>query len=240
MQGSGNHGRNNNDSPLPNGVSNLVPSTAPKQSTHSFIAPTSIPIKKTPDITEIIGEGRKEKKELLLNTLNPDFQKAPLVAEEQKSRKAENEEDNMVRNDEKTFLLLREEKVADGGLPPDVGRGDTDFPTHWRTMFDHVFTSVPTIYIPLKESLPEMENNIIKVTVKNDIQKEHFEAKTREVLEFLRTHYDEQIEDIIVETNEQIETKKIIYDVKEKLQNFKEQNPEIDDFLQILELKIKD
>jgi hypothetical protein len=38
-----------------------------------------------------------------------------------------------------------------------------------------------------------------------------------------------------------LKTKKtIIYDVKEKLQNFKEQNPEIEDFLQILELKIKD
>ena len=116
----------------------------------------------------------------------------------------------------------------------------SDFPTQWRAMFEHVFISVPTIYFSLKETLPEIENNIIKVIVKNEIQKEHFEAKTREVLEFLRTHFDEKIEDVIVETNEQLETKKIIYDVKEKLQNFKEQNPEIEDFMQILDLKIKD
>ena len=155
-----------------------------------------------------------------------------------------------------------EEKVADGGEPPDDGRGESqevagqarndeentahrsplteDFPTHWRTMFERIFASVPTIYIPLKETLPQIENNIIKVSVKNDVQKEHFEAKTREVLEFLRTHFNEQIEDIVVETNELLETKKIIYDVKDKLQNFKEQNAEFEDFLQILDLKIKD
>jgi hypothetical protein len=78
------------------------------------------------------------------------------------------------------------------------------------------------------------------VVVKNDIQKEHFESKTREVLAFLRTNYDEQIEDIRVETNEKLETKKIIYDIKDKLQNFKEQNEEFEDFLHILDLKIKD
>jgi len=209
-------------------MSNLVPSTTPQQSSRGFVAPSSMPIKKTPDITEIIGEGRKEK-----------------------------EEDNMVRNDEKTFLLLSEEKVADGDLPPSDGRGDkdfssssaavvppsectSDFPTHWRTLFNHVFSSVPTIYIPLKETLPEIENNIIKVIVKNDVQKEHFEAKIREVLEYLRTHFDEKLEDVVVESNELLETKKVIYDVKEKLQNFKEQNPEIEDFMKILELKIKD
>jgi hypothetical protein len=122
------------------------------------------------------------------------------------------------------------------------GRGSLyeNFNESWRTMFNQVFASVPTIYIPFKESLPEIENNIIKVTVLNDVQKEHFEAKTREVLEFLRSNFDEQIEDIVVKTNEQLETKKIIYDVREKLQNFKEQNPDIDDFIQILELKIKD
>ena len=60
------------------------------------------------------------------------------------------------------------------------------------------------------------------------------------MLAYLRTHFDEKIEDIVVKTNEQLETKKIIYDVKDKLQNFKEQNPEFDDFIQILDLKIKE
>ena len=121
------------------------------------------------------------------------------------------------------------------------GQGNApDFPTHWRTMLAQVFASIPIIFHSLKETLPEIKDNIIHVVVKNTLQKEHFEAKTREALAFLRTHFDEKIEDIIVEANEQLETKKIIYDVKDKLQNFKEQNVEFDDFIQILDLKIKD
>jgi len=169
----------------------LVPSTAPQQSTRGFVAPTSVPIKKTPNITDIIEVRREEG--------------------ESGRKKVENEEIEK----------------------------HTEFSSSWQTMFNQVFASVPTIYIPLKDSIPEINNNIIKVIVKNDVQKEHFEAKIREVLEFLRTHYDEKIEDVTVESNEKLVTKKIIYDVKDKLQNFKEQNEEFEDFLQILDLAIK-
>ena len=197
-------------------MSNLVPSTTPQQSARGFVSPTSMPIRKTPDITDIIGETKKNEP-LIIN--NEPLVNQPL-------------DQHLEPNENLTVLPSYDLTVSPAAT--------SDFPTHWRTLFNQVFASVPTIYIPLKESLPEIENNIIKVTVKNDIQKEHFEAKTREVLEFLRTHFDEKIEDVIVETNEQLETKKIIYDVKEKLQNFKEQNPEIEDFMQILDLKIKD
>jgi len=245
-----------------------VPSTTPQQSTRGFVAPSSAPIKKTPDIGDIIGEREKGEKEqgegtkarMGESTKEEDRmevdEKSPSNFEgvsgeagrgslyENKPTEAKPQPNEGIagqaRNDGEKFLLLSEEKVADGGSPPDDGRGDNDFPTHWHTMFNHIFHSVPTIYIPLKETLPKIENNIIKVTVKNEVQKEHFEAKIRDVLEFLRTHFNEQIEEIIVEANEQLETKKIIYDVKDKLQNFKEQNAEFEDFLQILDLKIKD
>jgi hypothetical protein len=196
-----------------------VPSTTPQQSVRGFVSPSSMPIKKTPDITDICGEQLAVSGNGAESNVGATF----TVAQEQK---AENDVGA-------TFTVAQEPAHHTPHTAP-------DFPTHWHTMFNQVFASVPTIYIPLKESLPEIENNIIKVTVKNDVQKEHFEAKTREVLEFLRTHFDEQIEDIVVETNEKLETKKIIYDVKEKLQNFKEQNSEIEDFIQILDLKIKD
>ena len=182
-----------------------MPSTTPQQSVRGFVAPTSMPIKKTPDITEVTGERYEVTGVPIPHTSHPT-------------------------------------PHTPNPLPHTLNPTPVtpDFPTHWRAMFNHVFASVPTIYIPLKETLPEIENNIVKVIVKNEVQKEHFEAKIRDVLEYLRTHFDEKVEDIVVEANEQLETKKIIYDVKEKLQNFKEQNPEIDDFLQILELKIKD
>ncbi|MCL2168201.1 MAG: hypothetical protein FWH59_03640 [Lentimicrobiaceae bacterium] len=198
MRASGNHGRNNTDPSPPGGISALTPSTTPQQSTRSFVAPSAMPIKKTPDITDIIGEQKKEE-------LNTPLTSQPSTLNSQPS-------------------TLNSE----------------DFSSHWRAMFEQVFAAIPIIYHPLKESLPEIENNIIKVIVKNKIQKEHFEAKTREVLEYLRINFDEKIEDVIVETDEKMETKKIIYDVKDKLQNFKEQNEEFEDFMQILDMKIKD
>ena len=177
-----------------------------------FVVPASVPVKKTPDITDII-EVRDAGYEV---------------------RGTSNLEPRTSNLEPRTSHLAppTSHPVPRTPLP--------EFSSSWRSMFEQVFASVPTIYFSLKESLPEIENNIIKVVVKNVIQKEHFEAKTREVLEFLRTHYDERIEDIVVETNELLETKKIIYDVKDKLQNFKEQNEEFEEFLQILDLKIKD
>jgi hypothetical protein len=234
------------------GAGNLVPSTAPQQSTRGFVAPAAVPIKKTPDITDIIGEsaeGRRQKaeSETVESTLAVDQ-----IEREKENKEGEMEKEGGRIETEEKFLLLSEEQVAASGtdsvpspnsdchLMTEEVKETPDFPTVWRTMFTQIFSSVPTIYIPLKETLPQIENNIIKISVKNEIQKEHFEAKARDVIAYLRTHFDEKIEDVIVETNEQLETKKIIYDVKDKLQNFKEQNAEFDDFIQILDLKIKD
>jgi hypothetical protein len=184
-----------------------VVSTAPQQSSRPFVAPSSMPIKKTPDITDIIGEGRMQ-----------------------------STESDSISSKVQEFKSLIEESETENPEP----ETQTNFQTQWKELFEKIFASVPTIYFSLKDSLPEIENNIIKVTVKNEVQKEHFEAKIREVLEFLRIHYDEKVEDVVVVANEKLEVKKIIYDVKDKLQNFKEQNAEFDEFLQILDLKIKD
>ena len=158
-----------------------------------------------------------------------------LKMENGECEKAEKPKTSVIENEENNFPVLQS-----SALPVSEKDTPANFPEHWHAMFEKVFASVPTVFFTLKENVPEIENNIIKFVVKNKIQKEHFEAKTREALEYLRTHFDEQIEDIVVETNEQLETKKIIYDVKDKLQNFKEQNEEFEDFIQILELKIKD
>ena len=212
------------------GIVGLIPSTTPQQSSRGFIAPTSIPIKKTPSISDIIGERNTQNKvsdERREVSVSDNREEVPIV--EMQPVAPMEQEKKSIEVEEKSPAKVEEVPEKQGS-----------FSTHWHTMFQQVFASVPTIYFPLKETLPQIENNIITVTVKNDIQKEHFEAKTREVLEYLRTHYDEKIEDIVVVTNEKLETKKIIYDVKDKLQNFKEQNEEFEEFLQILDLKIKD
>ena len=168
------------------------------------------PIKKTPDIIDIVkergDEGMKEKGD--------------------KEMREKEKEDEEVK------------EIEDNGVRE---KGIEEFAFCWKTMFNLVFENVPTIYLPFKESIPQIENHIITFIVKNEIQKEHFEAKKREVLEYLRIHYDEKIEDIVVEIDEQLlDTKKIIYDAKDKYQNFKEQNEEFETSIQILELTIKD
>jgi hypothetical protein len=222
MQASGNHGRNNTDPP-PLEASQLVPSTTPQQSTRGFVAPSSVPVKRTPDITDIIGESRKQKAE----------------SNDEMIRQLDNE---MIKGEgtESESEKIETDLSSNHLIPSSSNHLIPDFPAAWHTAFNNIFSSIPTIYIPLKETLPQLENNIITVNVKNDIQKEHFEAKAREMLAYLRTQFDEKIEDIVVKTNELLETKKIIYDVKDKLQNFKEQNVEFDDFIQILDLKIKE
>ena len=220
LQASGNHGRSSAE-PAPLGINNLVASVTPQQSTRGFVAPAAAPVKKTPDISDIrLSDMRLSDYQICDNSTSKNLTSDNLTS------------DNPISDNPISDNLTSDNPTSDNLT--------SDFPEQWRTMFEQVFASVPTIYIPLKELLPVVENNIIKVVVKNDIQKEHFEAKTREVLAFLRTHYNEQIEDIVVETNEKLETKKIIYDVKDKLQNFKEQNEEFEDFLHILDLKIKD
>ena len=260
MPVSGNHGRSSADTP-PSGTGNLVPSTTPQQSTLKFVAPSSAPIKKTPDITDIIGEGVKEGRSegvrergsegVKENGIDSASQITNLIPQTDNLTpqtdnfisQADNfisQTDNLTSSPPHSLTPSLPHSLTSSLLHSFTPSLSADFSTHWQTMFHQIFASVPTIYIPLKETLPQIENKKIKVSVKNEIQKEHFEAKTREVLAYLRTHFDEQIEDIIVETNEQFETKKIIYDVKDKLQNFKEQNIEFDDFVQILDLKIKD
>jgi hypothetical protein len=226
------------------GVGNLVPDTAPQQSTRGFVAPAAMPVKRTPDITDIIGEkGEKEKgeKDKWANGGMDESAKSPPLAGagggDEKMRRLD---DAMINNKEEQSSSNHLIPTSSNHLTVLHSYDLTVFNDHWRAMFEQVFASVPTVFFTLKDSLPEIENNIIKFVVKNEIQKDHFESKTREALEYLRTHFNEEIEDIVVETNEKLETKKIIYDVKDKLQNFKEQNEEFEDFIQILELKIKD
>jgi hypothetical protein len=116
----------------------------------------------------------------------------------------------------------------------------SEFSTLWNTMLTAVFQSIPTIYYPLKNIIPELKDNTIHLLVVNTIQKEHFENKKREVLEYLNQHAPNIIEDIIVTADEKAETKKIIYTQEDKYQNFTEQNSNFQEFLQILNLKIID
>lgn len=111
-----------------------------------------------------------------------------------------------------------------------------DFATKWHEMFEQVFANIPSIYFPYREYTPELKDNLIYFKVNNEIQKENIETQKREILEFLRNNFDNAIEDLVITSDQTFIPKKIIYDQKDKFENFSEENPNFVDFVKILNL----
>lgn len=122
-----------------------------------------------------------------------------------------------------------------------ISSTDEKFKEAWGTMFELLFREIATIYYPLKGMVPTIEHNIIRVKVKNESMKENFESRIRLALEYLRNNYDPRIDDIQVEVDVQTETvNKVIYDTQDKMNDLKKENPDLPDFLKILNLSAKD
>ena len=64
--------------------------------------------------------------------------------------------------------------------------------------------------------------------------------RKRAVLEYWRSHFTINVDDIEIVTNEHLETKKMIYSSEDKMQNLAEQNAAFPDFLRELNFRIKD
>ena len=202
----------------------VLPSSAPQQSERSFISPSSVPIKKTPRIDDLLVDKPLPVKHDTLHSSEETVEKQNV-----ESAKETVEKQNVESSVETVEKQNVESKIQ-----------NTELPQLWNMMLQSVFQSIPTIYYPLKDIVPQVKDNVIYLVVKNAIQKEHFENKRREVFEYLNQHASFKVEDIIITVDELVETKKIIYDQDDKIKNFTEQNPEFQDFLQILDLKIKD
>jgi len=118
---------------------------------------------------------------------------------------------------------------------------DEKFKDAWGTMFELLFREIATIYYPLKGMVPTIQQNVIQVKVKNEMMKENFESRIRLALEYLRNNYDPRIDNINVEVDAQTEaTAKVIYDTQDKMNDLRSQNPDLPDFLKILNLSAKD
>ena len=107
-------------------------------------------------------------------------------------------------------------------------------------MLDLIFAKVPTILFPLKDKTPILKDNILITKVKNNIQSEHFEYKKRDVLAYFRNNFDPKIDDITVVIDTHMDSKKIIYDTKDKIEFLQNKNPQISNFIDILNLTVKE
>ena len=109
----------------------------------------------------------------------------------------------------------------------------------WVKTVDAIFQKKPAFYHQLRDYLPRYENDIIYVDVENDFQKNQLEMSKRAMLEFWRNNFQLNVNDIEFVIHEH-ERKKVIYTSEDKVENMLEQNPELKDFLQVLNFRIKD
>ena len=109
----------------------------------------------------------------------------------------------------------------------------------WTRMVDAIFQKKPAFYHQLRDYPPRYENDTIYVDVENDFQKNQLEMSKRAMLEFWRNQFKLNVNDIEFVIHEH-EKKKVIYTSEDKVNNMLEQNPELKDFLQVLNFRIKD
>ena len=109
---------------------------------------------------------------------------------------------------------------------------------HWNTMLDIVFADHPSVQSPLRNMPPKIDGNIMKIRVSSSIQQKTLEQQKRDMLEYFRNNYREDIDDIEVEVDVAVETKKVIYGNEDRLDYQRKQNQALDDFLETLNLKL--
>lgn len=123
--------------------------------------------------------------------------------------------------------------------PADPNEDPEAFQQFWETMVESIFADVPTLHEPLKHYPPIRKDNVLIVHVKNDIQQNDFKLRSHQVLSYLVKNWDENLESVKVELDMDMETKKYILDDNDKIQGLREQNPDIVDFMKILNLRIR-
>ncbi len=200
-------------------------SDKPQVSSQIFVNPGPPPIRNIPSIKEVL-EPRAQRP-----AQNPE------PAQEVKQEPVE------TPNEEPAIVPKLEDTIPEEPKPKDAVAAETqneDFETCWRTMFEEIFSSVHMIYHPLKDQVPAFEDGIIKVEVLNDFQKEQYEMRKRAILEYWRSHFKINVDDIEIVINDNMETKKIIYSAEDKVENMMEQNPKLADFLRELNFRIRD
>jgi hypothetical protein len=226
-QQSGNHG-GNEQTAAPLRMEQII-STVPQQSGRSF-APPAQPVKKSPSIKDLIHDPAIhaitvpvpdsqpiEKKEISASEISADFE---II---------ENKDVNSEKKSE-IFNLTAATELSESSV---------SLETIWINMVDFIFSK--TAFAPtFKTYIPEYQNNIITVKLINAWQKEEFGKKMRECLSYLRSHWNEKIEDILLEVNEEQKTKGQLFDTQSKINRLQEENEELIDFLRIMNLRPKD
>ena len=116
---------------------------------------------------------------------------------------------------------------------------DALFLQKWNDMISIVFNKVPTLQAPLKHYTPVIKDFVIHLTLKNEFQIEDFASKKSDVLQYMRNNFDERINDVETKMDKQEETHNYILTEDDILMELKRENPDFNDFIKALNLRIK-
>jgi len=263
---SGNHGRENNGTQPSPGITPNIGVGKPQLAQTGFVVPQSISAKQTVSIKNVISDPPTPTTSVKQEEVKIDSNKEDVQPETPQDKSVEspipsNVEEKLydtkvinapiTENNETPTSLSTEEKIITLDFEkeslPDLTtennegiENEAKLAEHWNIMLDLIFAKVPTILFPLKDQTPIFKDNILITKVKNNIQSEHFESKKRDVLAYFRNNFDPKIDDITVVIDTQMESKKIIYDTKDKIEFLQNKNPQISNFIDILNLTVKE
>ena len=198
------------------------------------------PIKPLPSIKEVVAQTRNLAQPAITE---PVTQPGAVETQNLASPQPETvETQNLASPQPETVETVTEPETAETQnlASPQPTSDDTEsFEDCWKKMVDAIFQKKPAFYHQLHDYLPKYEQDVITVDVENDFQKNQLEMSKRAMLEFWRNHFRLNVDEIEFVIHEH-EKKKVIYTSEDKVQNMLEQNPELKDFLQVLNFRIKD
>lgn len=230
--------------------------------------PVTVPVKKTPKISDVLQDPVLVSSSSMTEAIEQSQENAenPTLPVDQADAASQEEADADVPNSENPIAddkqeisevsedqekstgteamdtpVETEEPAGGDGANQALSSSDEKFASAWNTMFELLFREIATIYYPLKGVVPSIKNNIIHVKVKNEMMKDNFESRVRLALEYLRNNFDQRIDDIQVEVEvNPAQTSKLIYDTQDKMNDLNKENPDLPEFLKILNLSAKD
>jgi hypothetical protein len=112
------------------------------------------------------------------------------------------------------------------------------FGQSWVAMCNSILSGVPTLYHLFINNIPEYENHNITVTVNNGIAEAFFVDKKREILSWMRSNFNAEIEDVILDIQAEAVQKKFLLSNREQAELLHQQNSELSDFINLLGLKL--
>lgn len=125
---------------------------------------------------------------------------------------------------------------AEDKEPVDTTSEDA-FRQKWLELIDTVFANQPTLHSPMKYYPVEIKDNVVYVSLKNELQLNDFEIQKTNVLQYLRANYSEAISDVVSKVDVNIQTPKFILDAQDKMNELNKQNPDFKEFVRILNLR---